>query len=610
MFTCLCTWIGRSFGGHGAIGHEIHRKKGFPLIRFASRYIKPYRWQFILGSLSKLMEAMLELCLPLLMAQIIDTGIPAGDTGYILKRGLYLVLLILSSVGFALYCQYSAAAVSQGVGTAIRNAMMEKIQRLSFGELDRFAPSTLINRTTSDVNYVQQAVAMTMRLLTRAPFLCLGALLMALRIDKQLTLVFLVVIPFLSLAIFILIRITSPLYGHSQKKLDTVSLVVRENLSGVRDIRAFSRTAHETQRFEQATETLRKETVHVSMLSALMQPTTSLIMNAGILAILYFGASRVYGGHLSRGDVFALTSYATTILYALVVVSNLVVLFTKAAASTARIEEILNVSPSIAFPDQTRGKEKQDAPVFRFDHVSFSYNGKEDALTDVSMEAARGEMLGIVGITGSGKSTLTHLLQRFYDPTAGSVSIAGLDAKAYAEGDLRAHFSIVPQKSLLFSGTIAENLRWGKQDATEADMLEALRIAQALDFVSNLSQGLDTPIQEGGKNFSGGQRQRLCIARAVVAKPDVLILDDSLSALDYKTDLALRRCLRSDLDSTVVIISQRISSVMHADRIVVLSEGEVEGVGTHAHLLAHSDTYREIYETQTESAQDRGGANA
>jgi ATP-binding cassette subfamily B protein len=570
---------------------------------------------FILGSLSKLLEAALELCLPLLMANIIDIGIVRGDRGYILRMGAYLLILIVLGLAAALYCQYCAAVSSCGTGLNIRNALIERISAFSYAELDKFGTETLINRTASDVNYVQQAVAFTVRLVSRAPFLCIGAVVMSLMIDVTLTLIFLVTIPILGVILFWFMKTTSPLYTRVQKKLDRAALIVRENLGGVRVIRAFSRTKKEEERFAEAAGELREVSNHAANLATLMNPLTSMIVNLSVIAILYFGASRVFEGRLTQGNILALCTYATKILYALIVVANLVVMFAKAIVSSERINEVLNTEPSVIFPEETGADdsvsgglphEKQGEYSFEFNNVTFSYNGGENVLSNITFAVKRGWTLGIVGITGSGKTTLLNLLQRFYDVSGGEIKIGGRNIKEYPGDRLRREIGIVPQTGVLFSGSVAENIRWGKADAADGEIIDALKIAQAYDFISALPEGIEAQVGEGGGNFSGGQRQRLTIARAVVKRPEILIFDDSLSALDYKTDMLLRKSLKASLpaSTTSVIVSQRISSVRNADKIVVLREGEISGMGTHEELLASCGHYREIYSSQFRDGED------
>ena len=567
--------------------------------------MKSYRIQFTLGSAAKLTEAVLELYLPILMARIIDVGIPTADRDYVIKTGLWLLLFAFAGLCCATVCQYFAAVTSQGTGTNIRNALMDKIASLSYRELDRFGPSTLINRLSSDVGYVQQMVAMTMRLVTRAPFICIGAVVMSIGIDRGLSLVFAAMIPLLGLIVFLLMRITSPLYRRVQQRLDTFARVVRENLSGVRVIRAFARTGQERNRADSAADELSDAYIHVAGLSALMNPATSIVLNAGIIVVLYLGASKVFAGRLSQGDLLAMTTYATKILYALLVIANLVVLVTKASASSARIVEVLETEPSVTDTAAAPPEPIPVAPLVEFQDVSFAYSGGDNALEHISFRLPRGKTLGIVGVTGSGKSTLTSLIQRFYDPDFGRVFFEGIAAWDWLQSALRGRIGVVPQNGTLFSGTIADNIRWGKEDASDEEVVAALKTAQCWDFVSGLPDGINTLIHEGGKNFSGGQKQRLTIARALVRRPLLLILDDSLSALDYRTDLNLRRALAADLrETTVIIVSQRISSVVSADAILVLDDGKQAGLGNHEYLLRTCKAYSEIYFSQAEAPKE------
>ena len=571
------------------------------------RYMKDYRLPFTLGSLAKLSEAMLELLLPLYMARIIDIGIPTGDRAYIMKTGIQLLLLALGGLCLAITCQYFAALTSQGTGTNLRDALIDKIASLSYRELDTLGTPTLINRVTSDINYIQQAIAMTIRLFTRAPFICIGAVIMLVGIDAELSLLFAVLVPVLGLVVYLLMRKTAPLYRRVQKQLDAFSLTVRESLSGVRVIRAFARSEKEAEQARICADDLSKAYIHASDFSALMNPVTSTLLNLGMIAVLYFGAQHVFAGRLAQGDLLAMTMYSTKILYALVVLANLVVLFIKAAASTTRVAEVLAIEPSLQFSASAAPAPVPGAPAIAFENVSFSYNGGENSLTDITFAVPQGKTLGIVGGTGSGKSTVLNLIQRFYDPSRGSVRLCGADVREYPSEILREKIGVAPQKNTLFSASIAENIRWGGGDLSEQQVWGALQTAQAADFVSALPDGIHSTINEGGKNFSGGQKQRLTIARAIAKKPPFVLLDDSLSALDYKTDLALRRALKSALsDTTVIIVSQRISSVAGADCILVLDSGHMAGFGTHGQLLEECETYRELYRSQTE---EKGGAS-
>lgn len=562
------------------------------------RFLRPYLKQTIIGSVAKLVEAILELLLPLLMARIIDVGIHNMDIPYIWKTGILMLGVIIVGLGSATLCQYFASVTCQNVGNDIRRELIQKISQLSYQELDQFGNATLINRLTNDVNQVVMAVAYLIRLVSRAPFLCVGALVMSIYIDPQLSLVFVVLIPIFVLVLVVIMKKTVPLYQNAQRKLDRLGQVLRENLSGVRVIRAFARHEKERERMDEATEQLARANIHVTNLSALMNPITSVVMNAGIIVLLYFGGISVNAGNLTQGSIVALINYVTQILMALIIVANLVVLFTKASASANRINEVLTCDVSVK--DQQAERELDPtAPFVEFDHVSFGYNQKE-VLEDISFTLPVGNILGVVGTTGSGKSTLINLIPRFYDVNQGKVRFGGKPVKQLAQDYLRSKITIVPQKTVLFSGSIADNIRWGKEDATEQEIIEALKAAQAYDFVKTLNKGIHSQIHEGGKNFSGGQQQRLSIARALVRKPDLLILDDSLSALDYQTDLKLRRSLKEYLkNGTIIIVSQRISSVTLVDHILVLDDGKLVGHGKHEELLQTCETYQEIYQSQS-----------
>lgn len=552
----------------------------------------------VIGAGAKLFEAILELLLPLFMGKIIDIGIKNGDIPYIGKTAALMFGIISVGLASASLCQYFASYTCQNVGNDIRKELLKKISKLSYEDIDHFGNSTLINRTTNDVNQVVQAVAMLIRLVSRAPFLCVGALVMSIYINPKLSLIFAVLIPIFVLIMVIIMKRTVPLYKASQSRLDALGGVLRENLSGVRVIRAFARHEKEQERMNEATDNLSRAYIRVSNLSALMNPITSLVMNSGIIVLLYIGAVNVNIGTLTQGDIVVLINYITQVLLALIVVANLVVLFTKASASAARINEILEYTPSIV--DNKSSKPLRDTEeIINFNNVSFKYNS-EKVLSDVSFTLKEGEVFGIVGTTGSGKSTVANLIPRFYDVTDGEVIFKGENVKELSQRVLHEEIGIVPQKAVLFSGTIADNIRWGKEDATDEEVIKALQIAQAYDFVSAMKDGINSVIYEGGKNLSGGQKQRLTIARALVKKPSIIILDDSLSALDYQTDKKLRSSLKENLkDSTIIIISQRISSIISADKILVLDDGEAVGIGTHEELLSSCETYKEIYESQS-----------
>lgn len=562
------------------------------------KYLKPYVKQLTLGPFFKLLEAVIEVLLPTIMAMIIknvEFGIPGHNTSYFLGMGLLLLGLVTFGVASALVCQYFAARASQGYGTTLRNEMFQHISSLSYAEIDRFGTSSLINRITNDVNIMQQAVAMLIRLVVRAPFICIGSFVMALFLNYKLALILLAIIPVFCLILYLIIRKSTPMYRQNQKKLDQLGVVTRENLSGVRIIRAFAHEKKEEKRFRDSNEELSKIAIRVGKISALLNPLTTLVLNFAIIAVLWFGGIQINIGDMAQADIIAFVNYITQILLALIVVSNLIVLYTKAFASAGRIAEVLNTSPSII-----GGKELPQlvpgADAVTFDHVYFKYGATgDDALENISFTAKPGQTIGIVGGTGSGKSTLVHLIPRLYDATSGSIQINGVEIKDYPLDELRRIVSIVPQKTILFTGTVAENIRWGNPSATDEEVAEAAKIAQADDFICSLKDGYNTRVERGGVNFSGGQRQRLTIARAIASKPEILILDDSSSALDFATDAALRRAIRgSTKNMTVFIVSQRASSVLSADQIIVLDEGRIAGIGTHNELFQNCEEYREI----------------
>lgn len=563
------------------------------------RFLRPYIKETIIGSGAKLFEAILELLLPIFMGKIIDVGIINNDISYVGKMSAIMFLIISVGLASASLCQYYASYTCQNVGNDIRKELLRKISLFSYSDIDRFGNSTLINRMTNDVNQVVLAVAMLIRLVSRAPFLCIGAIIMSIYISPQMSLIFLILIPIFILVIAILMRKTIPLYKNAQEKMDRLGKVLRENLSGVRVIRAFARHKNESKRIKEVTEDVSKSYIKVTNLSALMNPITSLIMNIGIIVLLYVGGINVNIGTLTQGDIVVLINYITQVLLALIVVANLLVTFTKASASSVRINEVLDCVPSIIDKENTslENVENND-DIIVFDNVNFKYNS-EEVLSNLSFSIKKGQVFGIVGTTGSGKSTVANLIARFYDATEGKILFKGNDVKSVSQRYLHENIGIVPQKSMLFTGTIGENIRWGKENATDEEVIEALKAAQAYDFVSKMKDNINSVIYEGGKNFSGGQKQRLTIARALVKKPSLIILDDSLSALDYETDKKLRKSLSENLsETTTIIISQRISSIISADKILVLDDGKCMGIGTHEELLENCTTYREIYESQ------------
>ena len=564
------------------------------------RFLSDYKKECIIGPLCKLFEAILELFVPLVMANIIDVGInQLHDKGYVIRMGFVLVGLAATGLTSALFCQYFASKASQGAGTKIRRALFEHINSLSHSEIDRLTTPSLITRITNDTNRVQQNIAMIIRLLTRAPFIIIGSLVMAMTINLKLSLIFFGAAVLIGLTLYLVMTKTIPMFGAIQKKLDGIGLLTRENLSGNRVIRAFSRQKSECERVDIATEDLAKASIRVSRISALLNPVTYAVTNIAIILIIWFGAVNVNAGEMSTGDIVALVSYMTQILLAMIVVANLVLLMTQGSASAARINEVLETEPSVKEKTKDYISVKENSPKIEFKNVSFSYPGGDDELTDISFKIKRGQTVGLIGTTGCGKSTLISLIPRFYDVKSGAVMVDGIDVREYPFEQLREQIGIVPQKSVLFSGTIRDNLKWRSQGADDNELWEALKTAQAYDFVSKTPQGLDSRVEQGGRNFSGGQRQRLCIARAIVGKPKLLILDDSFSALDFATDAALRRALAEGKgDSTVLIVTQRCSTIKNADLILVLSDGELAGAGTHDELFESCRTYREIYLSQ------------
>lgn len=572
-----------------------------------ARFLKKYRFQVIAGPVFKLIEAIFELIVPLVMADMIDVGVAQGDIGYIWQRGGVLLLLGVVGLASSLTCQTLASRASQGVGTDLRRELFHHINTLSYRELDHFGTPSLITRMTGDINQMQTAVAMLIRLVVRAPFLVIGAVVMAMRIDLQLSLVFLAIVPLLSLALYVVMSRSVPFYKLIQRKLDRVSLITRENLSGARVVRAFRKQEEEERRFEGACVDLAENAIHIGKLSAVLSPFSFVIMNIGMIAILWFGGIRVNVGSLTQGEVVAFINYMTQILIALVVVANLVVIFTKAAASAARINEVFDTKPSIVEQTQVPVTPVAGAAKVSFCNVNFRYyQGAALALKDVNMDVPAGSLIGVIGGTGSGKSTLVSMIPRLYDVSDGQVMLDGVDVRNYPLSQLHDKVGMVPQGNLLFSGTIRENLRWRKPNATDEELWAALKDAQAESFVTALPDRLDSRVEQGGKNFSGGQKQRLTIARALVGEPEILILDDCSSALDYATDAALRKSLRRRAEhATVFMVSQRVSTVRGCDRILVMEDGEIVGSGTHAQLLESCPTYQEICMSQM-NAEEAG----
>lgn len=569
-------------------------------------YLKPYKKEVIIGPIFKLMEAILELILPTIVALIINNGVGNHDSAYIYRMGGLMVMMSLLGFGCSMVCQYYAARASQGFGTTLRNKMFKHITSLSYAELDTFGTPTLINRITNDVNQLQIAVAMLIRLVIRAPFICIGAILMSMILDFRLSLILIAATPVFGIILYFIITRSAPLYRLYQQKLDALALVLSENLSGIRVIRAFAKRRTEKERFDASSDDLTSTAIRVSRISALLGPMTTLVVNAAIIAILWVGGIHIDSGRLSQGEIIAFINYITQILLALIVVSNLVIIFTKASSSANRVNEVLGVKVSVSEEGNTMiADPDHTVPAISFDHVSFGYNTTgESALEDISVVINRGETVGLIGSTGSGKSTFVNLIPRFYDAVQGEVKVDGVNVRDYKLHQLREKIGIVPQKAVLFTGTIAENIRWGKADATEEEIMQAASVAQAEEFIRKLPEGLNTQVSRGGLNLSGGQKQRLTIARAVVGKPSILILDDSSSALDFATDAALREALKeSSQEMTVLVVSQRVSTVRQADKILVFEEGRIAGVGTHEELMRGCEEYKEICLSQLSSEE-------
>lgn len=570
------------------------------------KYMRDYRREGILAPLFKLLEASLELLVPLVMAQIIDTGIANGDRGFILSRCGILAALAAVGLVCSITAQYFAAKASVGFAAKLRSTLFKHIQSLSYSKLDTQGTGTLIARITGDINQVQSGMNLALRLLLRSPFVVFGAMIMAFTIDVKAALVFVVTIPLLSIVVFGIMLWSIPMYKKVQARLDKVLGITRENLSGVRVIRAFCKEDEERREFGERNAALTKLQLMVGRVSAAMNPATYIMINLGIAVLIYVGALRVDSGILTQGQVVALYNYMSQILVELVKLASLIITITKALACAGRVSAALDVESDMHGADAMPKENDTDEEV-RFENVEFSYaTGGEPALSSISFSVKKGETMGIIGGTGSGKSSLVSLIPRFYDATGGHVYIKGNDVKDYPLGALREMVGMVPQKAVLFKGTIRENLRWGNADATEEEMERALSDAQALEIVKAKPEGLDSPVAQNGKNLSGGQRQRLTIARALIKKPEILILDDSASALDYATDLALRRSLAAlSYKPTVFIVSQRASSILHADKIAVLDEGKMVGLGTHDELMQTCPVYREIYYSQYEQEVKR-----
>ena len=586
------------------------------MIELLRRFGGKYRRYMVIGPACKLIEVIFDLLTPLVIAQMIDKGIGAHDVSAVVHYGMVLAAMAVIGISFTLVCQKMAALTSQGMGTDIRGALYKHINKLSYAELDRFGTPSLITRITNDVNQVQLAVALGVRMLIRWPFLAVGSMVAALAIDLKLGMIFLICTPAIGLVFWFVMARCIPYYKQLQAKLDRIALICREGLSGARVVRAFVREGHERGRFAQAADDQARVAIAVGKLSSILNPVTFLVMNLGVCAILWVGGVQVNVGELTQGQVMAFVNYMTQTLTSIVYVANLVVVFTKASASASRLNEVLNCVPSItdegnrpvALPEPTAMGNAVPVPALSLSHASFSFGaGAANAVNDVTLELPLGKTLGIIGGTGSGKSTLVSLIPRLYDTGAGSVSVMGADVRAWPLDQLRHVVATVPQRASLVSGTIRSNLTWRDESATDEELWAALDMAQASEFVRNKPQGLDAPVEAEGKNFSGGQRQRLTIARALVGSPQILIMDDSASALDFKTDAALRHAIRErsvrgaaagGIPLTTVIVSQRVSTVRDADMICVLDHGSVAGLGTHDELYAGCQLYREICQSQ------------
>lgn len=577
-------------------------------------YLRDYKKESILGPLFKLLEAFFDLMVPLVMAAIIDTGIANSDLPYVVKLSVMLIALAVIGLTCSVTAQYFSAKAAVGFATHLRHDLFGHIQSLGYTELDTIGTSTLITRMTSDINQVQNGVNMCLRLLLRSPFIVFGAMILAFTIDVKAALVFAVTIPVLAVIVYGIMFITMPMYKKVQSMLDKVLGRTRENLTGVRVIRAFNKEGYETDTFESENLALNKSQRLAGRISGLTNPLTYVVINLATVFLLYTSGVRIDAGGLTQGQLIAMVNYMTQILVELVKLANLIVTLTKAMACFGRIETVLKTENEMVYPERSAVNDNQNnAPCVEFDHVCLTYAGAGDkSVNDITFAAPKGSVVGVIGGTGSGKTSLVSLIPRFYDATAGSVKIDGVDVKEYSKEALRDKIGVVPQKSLLFAGTIRDNLLWGNENATDEELWEALRISQGEEFVKAKPDGLDEKIEQGGRNLSGGQRQRLAIARAMVKKPEILIMDDSASALDFATDAALRHAIQEMENApTMFIVSQRSSSIQFADQILVLEDGNCVGLGTHEALLETSETYKEIYDSQFKRPEEMlGGARA
>ena len=570
-----------------------------------TRFLKDYKKQVFLGPFFKLCEAILELLLPFLMKELIDKGIASGDTGYIIRMGVLMLFTTILGLACALVCQYYASIASQGSGTALRNALFKKIQSFSGSEMDKFGSASLLNRVTNDTVQLQYAVAMLIRLVIRAPFLCIGGLVMAMIINLKLSLIILAVIPIFIIVLYLIMKACVPLFKLMQKKLDGLAVLLRENLSGVRVVRSFSRTEQERQKYADASENWQKTALITGRISGLMNPLTNLILNFAMLAVVGWGANEISAGSMTKGDIVAYVNYLTTILLALIVVANLVVTFTRAAASAQRVNEVFETEPQAAVCAHSITETDNSVPIVSFENVTFYYPGSSSpALRDISFSLKRGQTLGIIGGTGSGKSTIVKLLARLYEPSEGRILFKGVDLNKLNPEILHAQTGFAFQKAQLFSGTIADNIKLGR-DLKDEEVRRAAQDAQAEEFILGKEKGYDSLLEQGGSNLSGGQKQRLNIARAIAGRPELVILDDSSSALDYATDLKMRRAVLGRKDRAAIVISQRPAAIKDAALILVLDNGRIAGAGEHAQLIETCRVYAEICQSQGIKAQSK-----
>lgn len=572
-----------------------------------ARYLKLYKKETIIGPIAKLTEAVFELLVPFIMSKLIDNGIGRGDKSYILKTGGLLFLLGFLGLSFALICQYFASKASQGIGTAIRNDLFRHINTLSASQSDKIGASSLITRLNSDVNQLQLAVAMLIRLAVRAPFLIIGSTIAAMLIDLKLSIIFLITAPLLAFVLYEVMKHSVPFYKTIQKKLDSVSLLTKEGLSGARVVRAFSKQKFEEEKFSRTSDELSDISMKVGRISALLSPLTFLIMNTAVVFILWFGGKRVDTGNFTQGEIIAFINYITSIMLTMVVLANIIVIFTKASASAGRVNEIFELTPSVKENTKDEIETDDNAPVIEFKNVSFSYNEEsESVLESITFSINKGEKIGIIGGTGSGKTSVLNLIPRYYDTVSGDIFVKGRNVKDYSFNQLRKTVVSVEQKSSLLSGSVRDNIRISDSSLTDKEICEALETAQAAEFISKTKDGLDHYIEQGGQNLSGGQKQRLTIARAVAAKPEILILDDSSSALDFATEAKLRNAVNKTLEnSTIITATQRVGCIMHCDKIFVIDDGRIIGQGTHEELYESCELYREICLSQLKGKEDK-----